>query len=71
MFSGRVPDHLLQVGAVLNAAAAFDAIVENQEPLKTILARLHTDTPLDQRTEYNSNGPLGVHRTPQPFGRVH
>ena len=43
MYSGRLPDHLLQAGTVLDEAAAFDAIVEAKEPLKTILAQLHTD----------------------------
>ena len=43
MFSGRLPDHLLQAGTVIDEVVAFDAIVEDKEPLKTILARLHTD----------------------------
>ena len=68
MFSGRLPDHLLQAGTVLDEAAACDAIVENQKRLKTVLARLHSDKlHVDQRTAYNSNGCLGVLRTPQPF----
>ena len=43
MFSGRLPDHLLQAGTVLAEASAFDATVENKEPLKTILVRVHRD----------------------------
>ena len=43
MFSGRLPDHLLQASTVLDETAAFAASVEHEEPLKTILARLHTD----------------------------
>ena len=67
MYSGQLPDHLLQVGTVLDEAAAFDAIVENQEPLKTIPARLHTDK-LDLTSALNTiPGCLGVLRTPQPF----
>ena len=42
MFSGRLPDHLLQAGTVLDEAARFEAITEDKEPLKTILPQLHT-----------------------------
>ena len=43
LFSERLPDHLLQAGTVLDEAAACDALVENKEPLKSILIRLHED----------------------------
>jgi hypothetical protein len=43
MFSGRLPDHLLQAGTLLDEAAAFEAIVEEKEPLKTVLTQLHSD----------------------------
>ena len=68
MFSGRLPDHLLQASAVPDEAAGFEAIVEDKEPLNTILTKLYTEkTRLDQRTEYNPNGCSEVLRTPQPF----
>ena len=56
MFSGRLPDHLLQAGTVLDEAAAIDAVVEDKEPLKTILARLHTDK-LDLTSALNTIPP--------------
>ena len=40
MFSGRLPDHLLQAGTLLDEAAAFEAIVEEKEPLKSVLIQL-------------------------------
>ena len=63
MFSGRLPDHFLQASTVLDEAAAFEAVVEGKEPLKTILTKLHTDK-LDLTSALNnkSNGCLGVLR---------
>ncbi len=58
MFSGRLPDHLLQASTVLDEAAAFEAIVEDKEPLKTILAQLHTDK-LDLTNDLNTS-PTGA-----------
>ena len=43
MFSGRLPDHLLQAGTLLDEAAAFKAIVEEKEPLKSVLTQLQSD----------------------------
>ena len=43
MFSGRLPDHLLQAGTMLDEAATFDAITEDKEQLKTILTLIHTE----------------------------
>jgi hypothetical protein len=43
MFSGRLPDHLLQAGTLLDEAAAFEAIVEEKEPLKSVLTQLQSD----------------------------
>ena len=54
MFSGRLPDHLLQAGTVLDEVAAFEAIVEDKEPLKTILTQLHT-TKLDLTSAQNKS----------------
>ena len=52
MFSGRLPDHLLQAGTVLDEVVAFGAIVEDKEPLQTILTQLRSETiRLDQRAQ--------------------
>ena len=58
MFSARLPDHLLQAGTLLAEAAAFDTLVDNNKPLKTILARLHTDK-LDMTSALNTS-PTGA-----------
>ena len=66
MFSGRLPDHLLHSGTVLDEAAAFEALVQNKEPLKSIFDRLRAEkTLLDQHTERDPYGRLGVPRTPR------
>ena len=53
MFFGRLPDHSLQAGTVLDEAVSFDASVEDKEPLNTILAQLHTEK-LDLTIALNS-----------------
>ena len=65
MFSGRLPDHLLHSGTVLDEAAAFEAIVQKQRavevhPLQTPGRRKL----LDQDAERDLYGGLGVPRTP-------
>ena len=49
MFSGRLPDHLLQAGTMLDEVAEFGALVENQELLKKIVAWRRPSTPLKMR----------------------
>ena len=43
MFSGRLPDHLLQASTMLDDAATFDALGANRKPLKSIRIRLYED----------------------------
>ena len=44
LFSGRLPDHLLHSGTMFDEAAAFEALVQNKEPLKSILDRLQEES---------------------------